>query len=109
MDRAALLARYADTTGWNEDTLLDLALEYIGNQQDDETFTDFLDQREVDEVPRFSHAYTIAFEVDTDHDVDDVTGEEIRDALRARLESLKTPEDWLADADSPYDSQERAD
>lgn len=115
MDRAALLTRYQGTTNWNEDTLLELALEYIDNQQDDNTFLDFLDHAAdseqamaAEEEPgmRYNHAYTIAFEVETEHDADDVTADELRAGLRKRLDSLENDQEWLAAADSPYDTIE---
>ena len=31
-----------DAQGWNEDTVMDLALTYIARQQDDDTFADYL-------------------------------------------------------------------
>lgn len=38
----SLWQQIADEQGWTDTTLLDLALEYISNQQQDDAFTDFL-------------------------------------------------------------------
>lgn len=46
----ALLGYYRPHTGWNEDTLLGLALEYIEQQQDDTAFLEHLAQRAADET-----------------------------------------------------------
>lgn len=50
-----ILAEIADEAGWNTDSQLAMCLEYIGRQQDDGTFEDFLRQqlaveREADET-----------------------------------------------------------
>lgn len=50
-----ILAEIADEAGWNTDAQLAMCLEYIGRQQDDGTFEDFLRQqlateREADET-----------------------------------------------------------
>lgn len=50
MNGPYLTRRYADTTGWNESTLLELALQYIANQQDDGAFIEFLDTAAEDEM-----------------------------------------------------------
>lgn len=45
MDATQTLEAYAQRQGWNDDTKLQLALEYIQNQGDTEAFDDFLTQR----------------------------------------------------------------
>jgi hypothetical protein len=40
--------------------------------------------------PRYSHAYTIAFEVETNHDAEKVTPEELLAGLQTRLDALYT-------------------
>jgi len=58
----------------------------------------------------YNHAYTIAFELSgsTDPDGDDVTAEQLREALMRRIENLDSAGDleWLEAAGAPYDSYE---
>lgn len=42
MELALDIANIAREQGWNEDTLLDLALDYIRHQQDNDAFIDYL-------------------------------------------------------------------
>ena len=54
---------------------------------------------------RFNHAYDIAFEVRTDHFPEDVTADELRAALRARLRSM-SDEEIMEACGHPFDSFE---
>ena len=42
MDAESIMADHAGECGWDTDTQLSLALEYIGNQKDNDAFADFL-------------------------------------------------------------------
>lgn len=53
---------------------------------------------------KYSHAYTIAFEVETTNDAGNVTADELRQGLFKRLASFTSDQDWVAAADAPYDS-----
>lgn len=55
-------------------------------------------------MPKFNHAFDFAFEVHTDKESDDVTGEELRAALLKRLSSLSDEE--MLEACGCYDSLE---
>jgi len=58
----------------------------------------------------YNHAYTIAFELSgsTDPDGDDVTAEQLREALIRRIEKLDSTGDleWLEAAGAPWGSYE---
>lgn len=56
----------------------------------------------------FNHAYTIAFSVDTDHEPDRVTADELKAGLARRLADLLTgPSDEIVEAcGAPFDSSE---
>lgn len=56
-------------------------------------------------MPRFNHAYDIAFELVTEHDKDQVTAEELRAALWARLKSMDDTE-ILEACGYPFNSYE---
>jgi len=45
MSAEYVMAKHADSQGWNETTMLDLCLEYINNQGDDQAFDDFLSEK----------------------------------------------------------------
>lgn len=60
-------------------------------------------------MPRYNHAYTIAFEVISDHPKgDDVTPEQLKAALTQRIENLDSAGDleWLDATGAPYDTYE---
>lgn len=46
---SAELDAIAQQQGWSDRTLLDLCLEYIGNQQNDDAFTEFLEEKAASE------------------------------------------------------------
>ena len=45
----AILREFSARTGWNEETMLELACQYIDNQSDSAGFEDFLAEQERDE------------------------------------------------------------
>lgn len=50
MAAKALLEEFAERTGWNESTMLDLLCEYVDRQMSDDVLEEFLTQRESDET-----------------------------------------------------------
>ena len=48
-----ILDEISERTGWNVDTQLALALEYIGNQYSDDAWRDFLERQADDEAEAF--------------------------------------------------------
>jgi hypothetical protein len=58
-------------------------------------------------MPKYNHAYTIAFEVpgSADEEGKDVTGSRLREALLARVNEL-SDDDMLEACDAPYDTFE---
>ena len=58
--------------------------------------------------PRYSHALTIAFEVDSDNDGEHLTADELLDGLARRIASLRENGDEIIEAcGMPYDTYER--
>lgn len=55
---------------------------------------------------RFNHAFTIAFSLETDHKADDVTEEELLDALSKRLDDITKTGEIIEAAGTPYDTYE---
>lgn len=57
-------------------------------------------------MPRYNHAFDIAFEVVTDHEADEVTPEEIVNALMRRIISIQETGEVLEAVGLPFDSYE---
>ena len=57
---------------------------------------------------KYNHAFTIAFSVETEHEADDVTAEELRDAIRKRIDDCMngTDADLIECCGAPFDTYE---
>jgi len=60
-------------------------------------------------MKRYNHAYTIAFEVITEHDSKNVTKEELIVGLLRRVANVIENDEILDATDAPYDSFEEED
>lgn len=58
-------------------------------------------------MPRYNHAYTVAFSLNSDHpDGEDVTPEMLRVALLRRIIQLDEDGEWEEAVGAPYDTYE---
>jgi len=60
-------------------------------------------------MPRYNHAYTVGFELISNHPAgDDVTAQDLKAALLKRIESLDSAGDfeWLEATGAPFDTHE---
>lgn len=57
-------------------------------------------------MKKYNHAFTIAFEVLSDNEGEDVTADELKEGLANRLRSLKHGDEILEACDLPYDTYE---
>ena len=59
----------------------------------------------MDRKGKFNHAFTIAFEVITDHEGEDVTGDELFTGLLRRIANLReNPDEIIEACGLPYDT-----
>ena len=72
------------------------------NKEDTQKIVDAL--KVVSVGKKYNHAYTIAFSLDTDHEPDDVTAQELLVALLNKVSNIIEEENIIECAGMPFDS-----
>lgn len=73
----------------------------------DQTLAEQAAREHRQECARYNHAFTVAFEVESDHESgEDVTQDMLRTALLRRMDTLDEENSWVEATGCPFDTYE---